>query len=422
MWSRSRAVVLSIGILSAAAIGVAVEARAAKGASTLPPIKLAPDNAMPECATPGRLMAFLRARNASLDKRFSSIATEYARHGQAMQIRWDFAFFQMMLETGNLSFRSNGRAGDVRMSQNNFAGIGATGGGVHGESFPDVSTGVRAHIEHLRLYAADPVDNPVAERTRKVREWGVLDSWQKKLKEPVTFRELAKRWAANSSYANDIQSVADAFFNDHCGKPDPEPNLAASAAPPVATAAAEVENEDRPSGKTLARQAAERGRREGQRRSALGGPLSAAQPAATTPGKTEAAPAEPAESEAAPKKAIATPALTLINPQPHGQPADKPAVQQGTSVVPPTKPGLPAGAATSKCRVWTASYGGQRALIIRSSSDQTTNYTVLDVNEGSEKREAEAYIKAYAKNGELIGEFQSSNAALDKAFELCPEG
>ena len=50
------------------------------------------------------------------------------------------------------------------------------------------------------------------------------------------------------------------------------------------------------------------------------------------------------------------------------------------------------------------------------------NYTVLDVNEGSELREAEAFISAYAKNGAIAGQFGSQAQALEKAFELCPEG
>ena len=62
------------------------------------------------------------------------------------------------------------------------------------------------------------------------------------------------------------------------------------------------------------------------------------------------------------------------------------------------------------------------AVIIRSQSDGAVNYTVLDVNEGAEKREAEAYISAYAKGGAIAAEFQSQTQALDKAFEICPEG
>ena len=79
-------------------------------------------------------------------------------------------------------------------------------------------------------------------------------------------------------------------------------------------------------------------------------------------------------------------------------------------------------AANQKCRVWTASYGGQKAMIIRSVIDQVVNFTVLDVNEGSEVREAEAFISAYAKNGKVAGEYPTQAQALDKAFELCPEG
>ena len=69
-----------------------------------------------------------------------------------------------------------------------------------------------------------------------------------------------------------------------------------------------------------------------------------------------------------------------------------------------------------------ASYGGQKAMIIKSQTDKVVNYTVLDVNEGSESREAEAFIAAYAKNGAIAGQFGSQAQALEKAFELCPEG
>jgi hypothetical protein len=79
-------------------------------------------------------------------------------------------------------------------------------------------------------------------------------------------------------------------------------------------------------------------------------------------------------------------------------------------------------AANQKCRVWTASYGGQKSIIIRSVADQVVNFTVLDVNSGQETREAEAFIAAYAKNGKIAGEYANQAQALDKAFELCPEG
>ena len=95
-----------------------------------------------------------------MNERFSTIAADYMRIGDELKIRWDIAFFQMMLETGNLTFK-----GDVQANQNNFAGLGATGKHVPGESFPDVATGVKAHLQHLLLYAGEHLDNPVAERT-----------------------------------------------------------------------------------------------------------------------------------------------------------------------------------------------------------------------------------------------------------------
>ena len=74
-----------------------------------------------------------------------------------------------------------------------------------------------------------------------------------------------------------------------------------------------------------------------------------------------------------------------------------------------------------ECRVWTASYGGAKAVIIKAVADGMTNFTVLDVNKGREDREAGAYISAYAKGGKTIAKFDTQTAALDKAFELCPE-
>jgi hypothetical protein len=81
-----------------------------------------------------------------------------------------------------------------------------------------------------------------------------------------------------------------------------------------------------------------------------------------------------------------------------------------------------AAAAPAKCRVFTASYGGSKSIIIKALADGVTNFTVLDVNDGSERREADAYIGAYAKRGEQVGDPQNQDKALEKAFELCPEG
>ena len=112
--------------------------------------------------------------------------------------------------------------------------------------------------------------------------------------------------------------------------------------------------------------------------------------------------------------------FALLNP-PKPEP-DAPAAVTKTAAPAVTKGAKPAPAAAVNCKVFTASYGGAKAIIIKAVTNDGTLYTVLDVNEGSETREADAYIAAYAPGGKPVGEFKSQTIALDKAFELCPEG
>lgn len=64
-------------------------------------------------------------------------------------IRPDVAFAQALHETGYFRY-----GGDVIPLQNNFSGLGTTGGGVKGAWFPTAQIGVRAQIQHLLAYAA----------------------------------------------------------------------------------------------------------------------------------------------------------------------------------------------------------------------------------------------------------------------------
>lgn len=377
-------------------------------AQSLPAIKSGPTNEVAACVTPGRLMAFVKERNPLVDPRFDSVATEYMRHGEVLGVRWDYAFFQMLLETGYLSFsRGNGQPGIVRPSQNNFAGLGATGRGQRGEHFPDIATGVKAHMQHLLLYAGDRIVDPVADRTRKVQEWGILTDWQRKLNRPVTFTDLSRKWAPNDRrYASKLHGIAQAYFDTVCNRPDPRPELVAEARGGRSNVASATNS--KVSGTELARRALEEGRAKDAPRSSLGASSIVSQAAAATAGS--------AIGESRSKK-------TAISDSWQGGPpeTDRSAkiqtVSAGAAAAAAAKP-----AGEQRCRVWTASYGGQKAIIIRAEDDGLINYTVLDVNEGSEKRETEAYIAAYAKGGEPIGEFPNQLSALDRAFELCPEG
>lgn len=73
----------------------------------------------------------------------------YKRQGDRLGIRWGYAVAQMIKETGYLTY-----GGDVKAEQNNFAGIGAVGGGARGASFSTQEEGVLAHLEHLFAYAS----------------------------------------------------------------------------------------------------------------------------------------------------------------------------------------------------------------------------------------------------------------------------
>jgi len=410
-------------------------------AGAMPDIRASAQNAVPACVTPGRLIEYLKSRNPDLSPRFESVATEYMRLGEKLGVRWDYAFYQMILETGALSYRNGSRAGDVKPTQNNFAGLGATGRGEAGESFKDVATGVRAHLEHLLLYSGEKLENAVAERTRKVQEWGVLTSWQARFDRPITFGDLAAKWApGSSSYSRMLEGIAERF-DVFCARPDPRPELVAEARGRTNVADARPE---RPSGAELAKRAIEEGKAdERERRSTLGAQsaLGEQQTAKTPPAPYKILNAPPeSERQAIEPSAAEQPALptartvtaTKIKPNTTGSiAATTPATPKTTADKPPyqvasaagaAKLAPPAPAAGQKCRVWTASYGGQKALIIKSVIDKVVNYTVLDVNEGAEKREAEAFIAAYAKEGAVAGEYGNQSQALDKAFELCPEG
>lgn len=69
-------------------------------------------------------------------------------------VRAEVIFAQICLETGYLSFR-----GQVRAEQCNFSGLGATDDGASGATFPNVRTGIRAQVQHLKGYASkDPLN------------------------------------------------------------------------------------------------------------------------------------------------------------------------------------------------------------------------------------------------------------------------
>ena len=232
-------------------------------APATPEIRLTATNAVPQCVTPERLMQFMQSQNDHLDQKYTSIAVDYKKYGEALRIRWDFAFYQMLLETNYLKYRhGDGSPGDVKPKQNNFAGLGATGGGVPGESFPDVTTGVLAQLQHLVAYSGEMVDKPVAKRTHENQDGIIAES--KRLGRAVRFGDLTNRWAADRSYARSIISVSERFRDGYC-------KGAGAGDQPTAV-------NDKPDGAMLAKKAA--AEQPATQRVALGASTAAARPAA----------------------------------------------------------------------------------------------------------------------------------------------
>jgi hypothetical protein len=247
--------------------------------SAAPPIRTSATDPVPACATPERLMAFLKARNNKLDPRFHDIAASYKKHGEAWRVRWDYAFFQMAIETNFLSYRRpGGRTGDVAPKQNNFAGMGTTGGGVPGDAYPDVGTGVLAQIQHLVVYSGERVADPVAPRTR-LSQAAIL-AWTQPLskKRPVTFQDLAGKWAADRQYGKSIDAIAARFRDNYCrGQED------VAAAPGSARSALGTAAIPAPSGTALRSAGPHEAQARGPSQSSLGKPNSTANALASAP-------------------------------------------------------------------------------------------------------------------------------------------
>ena len=119
----------------------------------------------------GKYDGSLAKGGASTIEQFAQIFYEEAN---AEGVKAEVAFTQCMKETGFLKY-----GGDVLPNQYNFAGIGATGA-VHGASFKNVRTGIRAQIQHLKAYAStsplnnacvDPRFNLVTRNTAPYVEW-----------------------------------------------------------------------------------------------------------------------------------------------------------------------------------------------------------------------------------------------------------
>ena len=124
----------------------------------------------------------------------------YYEEAEKEGVRAEVAFAQTMKETGWLQY-----GGDASIEQYNFAGLGTTGGGVPGNAFADVRTGVRAQIQHLKAYATEEAlsEECVDERYEYVKKGSApYVEWLGQQENPY-----GTGWATGENYGYDIVSM-----------------------------------------------------------------------------------------------------------------------------------------------------------------------------------------------------------------------
>ena len=146
------------------------------------------------------LTGFLLRNNSQADSGFvRELSWIYIEEAAFEGVNHDIAFAQMCLETGYLKY-----GGLVKPEWNNFCGLGAIGPEQPGLIFPDVRTGVRAHIQHLQAYASDkPLSLELVDpRYRFVRRGS-----------SPNIEGLAGTWASDRQYAVKIESILQRLYD-----------------------------------------------------------------------------------------------------------------------------------------------------------------------------------------------------------------
>lgn len=161
--------------------------------------------------TAADLIAYYKSTGCAYPQIYMNIGVDletfvnmYIQECNAEGVRAEVAFAQAMLETGNLQF-----GGDVKPSQFNFAGLGATGGvpgydfaATYGNTSTGLQTGIRGHVQHLKCYASD----------QPLNQTKVDPRWNDKLRlRALSVEELAGTWAADKTYAGKVKAIMNKF-------------------------------------------------------------------------------------------------------------------------------------------------------------------------------------------------------------------
>lgn len=153
----------------------------------------------PAYATQAQMVAFIKRNNPhpKLNCSVEELVGYYYEEAGREGIRPDIVLCQAIKETGFFGY-----GGDVIPEQNNYCGLGTTGGGVKGAFFETPQLGVRAHVQHLLVYdrTEPPSTDIIDPRYKLVIEthpeiYGQIHNWT----------DLNGRWAVpGKTYGQDI--------------------------------------------------------------------------------------------------------------------------------------------------------------------------------------------------------------------------
>ena len=151
-------------------------------------------------ATKKQAVAYIKQTNPKvrLDCSVEELVDLYWQEAEREEVRPDLALAQSLVETGTYAY-----GGDVHHKQNNFCGLGTTGGGVKGAKFKTPELGVRAHVQHLLAYTQKKrpqtkIVDPRYELAHNIRmERGMVDTWY----------GLNGTWAMGSLYCEKIMAT-----------------------------------------------------------------------------------------------------------------------------------------------------------------------------------------------------------------------
>ena len=155
------------------------------------------------CLNRNGAIAYVIRQNPSVNRAaLSSLIDTYIEEAQIERVNHDIAVAQMLYMT---DFLRN------HMATRNYAGFIIDGSRLNGVrwdgSFPDMRTGVKAHIQHLKGYASHVRPNPCVDpRYHVLVDMGYLGQMK-------TFDQVFRAWSPNNpDYGNRINRILNGLY------------------------------------------------------------------------------------------------------------------------------------------------------------------------------------------------------------------